>query len=1661
MTFNIQDFSKFLEDFSKAESLEDFNSADIQKKLQKISPSSKLDAVEIFKQVVLLYSGEIASKVSTLKKLSFVNLSTDLEQLKEIKKLNESSKKTLNVFRKSSIGEELFNSSGIEAEELILQIDAQQEKITELVEFKSRLTKLIDSSEDLQQKLNELNETERSQISANLKKMQQNGLLSQETDLEELKLILQKGCEFLKSSKSNSDLSWYLALHAVGKGELAEKLILLKNQSPMGVFVEEIEETYEKPKKLKSAIKTVESDLALCEKLIEEFGPGPLELFKDDLTSLLKIYRDSPELLAKILKLNWDPSQVRNLDFSNETIIDIANQLPPRDMYSIEYLCGRILPTGEHVSRQQRNQLTPFLKWMITAHESKNITREEMGSLVEKGAALAIYNPELAELLYELPEKHLHVWKEVLDRSNQVDKLKIDDVIIAMKKLDIDPETLVRFPWNNVPRLKENLGLLADNPVAVRHLMQWMSFILGEEVNVENLEAQLSKLSSNDRLALFKLLSLPGPEYAALALEFGQILPYRMLNFINLANLLDLSLLQRVISLAKNHPEGITEFLSTEDFTSASLISFFKLNTLLGKEWEKFYLISKGFEPAKMINIFRALEDPKTSAAVKDLIVLGNELNIPIVGNLRLNAMLSFVTPFFVALMNDPIYRQHWLNTYNTAPPNLRGKENQILQLESLKNMLILAEKDPGLCKEIVILSSGNPYFHILCQNCVLDPSKYETVQKLIELNRKNAPPSIIKGLSDLIKFKEIGLADELIDHLLEEPEGKETGQLIINLLDMCRAGSLEDVKELLKLKKQEPGNPVYSNLLKLASSTNAGIIRAVLNLDQSNHPKLVSQISSLEISKERQFPPLIKNLLVLIEQDREEFAQELEEAFFVDSTELPPPRAGYFIPLIEGGHFELANYLWQRQGDPYDGILEIPEILIQEQLVSIYRAISKTPEHSTLFNAALELAKQKGSRTEVMSKLGMLSLLYAQKDPGFIELAEKNSIEEIILYLSRIDRKSVLESYFKAQIEAHKSTPETELAPSGKQKIKKYHDKDPALAIANYLLNKDGSINFTLIEDIKTSELFNTLPLSHFTKEHMIYVMNILQDDHEFGMRLEQATIPPKNSQAELIVKKMLHLGDNEIVTKHHVQQVILSGLLCPTRQSSIGSCFATSYVIQLESYRMGLRQTLEDFLAMMDSSSLPRIEFRAGGRVRMEFPLFVDELLESTVFKNDHSLARAREFTLAMMSETKNINKTVKYFDDDLKNPLNEYFFKLLRKNDPKQNNQEIVVGIGKIRQNLFLERCSLAYLPCRQSPSPPHELGARILIDRVTGDLIDTPEKYKALQISIMEEAIANFSNQYTQYQAHLNSITQKLQKWINSPAYMASLFKEDASPLVRLNPEKNFSLSTKVPWLIYESGGLSPEIMKVHCELESSLFMDRQFSQNNREDLSLLIDYVKDLPDCIKKECQENPNMKISYSWPRHTVSLKPAVIYELLEKNSGKSTEEVVDLMIQESHKWGSQEISEGVKEKLMDQLMEKIKPIKLPSGFSQSSSLREAKTIKTYCEAIRENLVNKGVSKTMDNIMSCLYELISANPQIYRPKPSLFLGDTNWGINQEFGYAADPLTGGIILTNRRFGKENDATIDSILDRSVGFSFQRQHHYFTEFNIRPAQISQNK
>ncbi len=182
---------------------------------------------------------------------------------------------------------------------------------------------------------------------------------------------------------------------------------------------------------------------------------------------------------------------------------------------------------------------------------------------------------------------------------------------------------------------------------------------------------------------------------------------------------------------------------------------------------------------------------------------------------------------------------------------------------------------------------------------------------------------------------------------------------------------------------------------------------------------------------------------------------------------------------------------------------------------------------------------------------------------------------------------------------------------------------------LAEILLSPSGCLNTVMLDPI-IDIITNNIDIEKTIKETIILKLHALQNHVEFSDRLAMNPVPKDNTRQATLIRAMLQKEPTEALTSREINSAILSALVWPLRQhSTIGSCFATSIVIQQGSHAEGMKQILEDLLSLVGNGCLTRaVQIPQKGT--LDTPLVIPNIEEfCQKFQNDNLLARAHEFT------------------------------------------------------------------------------------------------------------------------------------------------------------------------------------------------------------------------------------------------------------------------------------------------------------------------------------------------------------------------------------------------------------------------------------------------
>jgi hypothetical protein len=146
---------------------------------------------------------------------------------------------------------------------------------------------------------------------------------------------------------------------------------------------------------------------------------------------------------------------------------------------------------------------------------------------------------------------------------------------------------------------------------------------------------------------------------------------------------------------------------------------------------------------------------------------------------------------------------------------------------------------------------------------------------------------------------------------------------------------------------------------------------------------------------------------------------------------------------------------------------------------------------------------------------------------------------------------------------------------------------------LANLLINDKGELNISslpaLIEMHKKC-LYSLGPdrqYDAYRQEHILKVLQLLNDRKELQRQLKLISRPYSHKQAEQMIRDTLQLPPNTSITDAHTRRAVLSAWLCYLRQN-VGSCFATAPAIIVHDELP--EQFLKDLAEMLNTGRMKR---------------------------------------------------------------------------------------------------------------------------------------------------------------------------------------------------------------------------------------------------------------------------------------------------------------------------------------------------------------------------------------------------------------------------------------------------------------------------------------
>ncbi|MCB1106804.1 MAG: hypothetical protein KDK76_01760 [Chlamydiia bacterium] len=428
-----------------------------------------------------------------------------------------------------------------------------------------------------------------------------------------------------------------------------------------------------------------------------------------------------------------------------------------------------------------------------------------------------------------------------------------------------------------------------------------------------------------------------------------------------------------------------------------------------------------------------------------------------------------------------------------------------------------------------------------------------------------------------------------------------------------------------------------------------------------------------------------------------------------------------------------------------------------------------------------------------------------------------------------------------------------------------------------------------------------------------------------EARLLIKRFTLPIVSRYVETLVRKSLKIPKNQMLEDRHLQEGVISALLCPLRQV-VGSCFATAPAIFIQR-----EQPERLLLDLYDLMTLGYLKRTFGGQ---EFVVPISPKWGNR--ESDHPLLRAWEYTLASFADYKTTFSRWNLYqslglDPEKKGGIGALIYQKLQEKLDETNqkvekfHQDYVRAMDEARVSQALLR--QADSPdrmrmrkgelevrahhahgCKEERDKMHEKGQGLsqlfsfLIEQYTAkfqeyfiEIYDADIKHQ--HEILYEDSPAGFRLCYKHGRSDPSAWTYIYEKEeflnvlrefflaVEPQICSACEWEEGIKEIEELTTTivhfiqteefSSFALKKKNPWS-YTSGGDMHTLLKGYYCIEGELSEEKRVIENPTDLLTFLLDLLKELPYFVTKPFEIDPLASLLMYSPTHAFLLKPGL-----------------------------------------------------------------------------------------------------------------------------------------------------------------------------------------
>lgn len=556
------------------------------------------------------------------------------------------------------------------------------------------------------------------------------------------------------------------------------------------------------------------------------------------------------------------------------------------------------------------------------------------------------------------------------------------------------------------------------------------------------------------------------------------------------------------------------------------------------------------------------------------------------------------------------------------------------------------------------------------------------------------------------------------------------------------------------------------------------------------------------------------------------------------------------------------------------DHILTIAAWNEMDSLISILKWMS---QHGTVHGEYLLDMAKAGYLPEAMAIIQGNNTTYLEQ-----LILTDSAKEEKTKLIQEVDAKESIDLEMKLEFDKSLMQLKIRIEELKKQKfndeIQMAHAIETTFAfvLADAMISSDGRLNLISFDRL--------LPIMDFPSDSdsAIYLKNVighLSKDKSFAEIIEKIKIAPSmTSPAARIVRRMFDLPELSSLNDRHAKVAALSAILSRPRQSNrIASCYASSILIISQSYKEGLRRSLEDYGCILENNCLTRIDCK---ETSYSYQVSVSPKKLNTLVLDENLLINAREGILASMCSFNTlggglIGINLMLFDDSRTGT----YYRII-----DNFNQEYLVVPTTLTKDILLSELRRNFLNLTKAVTEyaePHpktqNLGWWHLARRDKQQEIKSLESYQELHRDLICMTRKTMIQRFRDHEMYLAGLFDTLEKISQD-----SLFLKD---IIVPGPKNEIDPEIYTLWM-FEPGGVTVTVSRIEMQYVGNYLYD-EFKIKAAEDaLRHLVHYCISMPSRVKQNYVDEPERLLSISSPHHSFGFRPsALISHLQERKS--------------------------------------------------------------------------------------------------------------------------------------------------------------------------------